>query len=467
MTCSIRNDKNKKYSDYHAEMKKKNLYIQTFGCQMNVYDSERIACLLEERNFQLIDEPSTADLIIINTCSVREKPEQKVYSAIGRFQRLKRENPKLILGVGGCVAQQQGEGLLDRFPYLDFVLGTKELPRLTKILDDLEDSGARSSATALEGRVDPYASLPFRAPRSKVSSFVTIMQGCDNYCTYCIVPFVRGREVSRASHDILSEIRLLASSGVKEVTLLGQNVNSYGQGHPGELSFPGLLEAIQEIPGIARIRFTTSHPKDLSSDLVGAFGRLSKLCEHIHLPLQSGSDTILERMNRGYSREEYTRKVEALRQRCPDIAITADLIVGFPGETERDFAATLDMIHRIQFDDFFSFKYSDRPHTRARLLGDKVSEETSRRRLEELQFLQKKITRERNKRWEDREVEVLVEGPSKSNSEESTGRTRTHHVVNFPGRNHAKGSLVKIRITKVYAHSLRGEALDKGGLCDD
>lgn len=442
-----------------SRMRKKKFFIQTFGCQMNVYDSERIGSVLEGEGYEQAEGPEEADLIFLNTCSVREKPVQKVYSALGRFREVKNQNPRLIIGVGGCVAQQEGEGLLGRFSYLDFVLGTKELPRLKTILRELERSGKRQAALALEGRVDPYASLPSYSAGSKVSSFVSIMQGCDNYCSYCIVPFVRGREVSRASFDILKEIRSLAGGGVKEVILLGQNVNSYGQKPGGEIGFVRLLEEIEGIPGIERIRFTTSHPKDLSPELIGAFGRISKLCEHIHLPLQSGSNRILERMNRGYTREEYWERVQSLRRRCPEISITADLIVGFPGESEQDFAATVEMAERVQFDNLFSFKYSDRPFTRARLFADKIPAEVSRKRLEEIQNLQKKISRLRNQRWEGREVEVLVEGRSKADPEESAGRTRTHHLVNFPGRNQPEGALVKLKIAGVYAHSLRGEIL--------
>jgi tRNA-2-methylthio-N6-dimethylallyladenosine synthase len=443
-------------------MNKKKFFIQTLGCQMNVYDSERVGHLLEREGYEQAEGPEEADLIFLNTCNVREKAAQKVYSALGRFQGLKKRNSRLLIGVGGCVAQQEGEGLLERFSYVDFVLGTKELPRLIEIVNHLENSGKREAAIGLQGRVDPYASLPSYSPRSKVCSFVSIMQGCDNYCTYCVVPFVRGREVSRPSQDILEEIRSLVAGGVKEVTLLGQNVNSYGQKPGGEIGFVQLLEAVEAISGIERIRFTTSHPKDLSAGLAGAFSRLSNLCEHIHLPLQSGSNRILKRMNRGYTREEYWEKVQALRRNCPEISITADLMVGFPGETEEDFAATLEMVERVQFDDFFSFKYSDRPQTRARLFPDKVPEEISQRRIEEIQTLQKKITRQRNKRWEGREVEVLVEGRSKTNAAESAGRTRTHHLVNFSGKNNPDGTLVKLKITKALAHSLRGEALPRG-----
>jgi tRNA-2-methylthio-N6-dimethylallyladenosine synthase len=438
-------------------MSTKNLYLQTFGCQMNVYDSERISQLLAARNYRLVEDPSDADLIFLNTCSVRQKPEQKVYSLLGRVRALKKKNPKLIIGMGGCLAQQEGEGFLERFPDLDFVLGTKEFKQINRLLDDLEAFGKRGVATTLNGRVDPYASLPSSPCSTKATALVSIMQGCDNFCSFCIVPFVRGREVSRPSGAILDEIQTLAAHGVKEVTLLGQNVNSYGKRAPGELSFAELLGVVQGIHGIERIRFTTSHPKDLSPALIEAFGRLSKLCEHIHLPLQSGSNRILERMNRGYRREEYLEKVTWLRQACPGISITTDMIVGFPGETEADFQSTLEIIAQIRFDDLFSFKYSDRPFTRATQFPDKVPQEISRRRLMELQALQRRITCERNKIWEGKTVEVLVEGRSKINAAQSMGRTRTNHIVNFPGKSYPMGSLVRLRIAQPLAHSLRGD----------
>ncbi len=307
----------------------KKLYLHTFGCQMNVYDSERIVQLLATRNYELVEDPGQADLIFLNTCSVREKPVEKVYSALGRFRALKKKNPRLIIGVGGCAAQQEGDKLVQRIPYLDFVLGTKEIPRLLEILDDSAISSKPIVATHLDGRVDPYSNLPFFHSSSKVTAFVSIMQGCDNFCSYCIVPYVRGREVSRSSREILEEIRGLVATGVKEVTLLGQNVNSYGQKNPGEKSFVDLLTAVEDIPGIERIRFTTSHPKDLSPALIAAFGKLSKLCGHIHLPLQSGSNRILKLMNRGYPREEYAEKAAGLRRISPEISITTDIIVGF------------------------------------------------------------------------------------------------------------------------------------------
>jgi len=438
-------------------MPSKKLYIKTFGCQMNVYDSERIAHLLAARDYHPVEDPDEADLVFLNTCSVREKPEQKVYSTLGRLRALKRKKSKLIIGIGGCMAQQEGETFLRRFPHVDFVVGTKEISRIGELLDELEVYGRRGLAANLSGRVDPYVRLPFFLPASKVVAFVSIMQGCDNFCSFCIVPYVRGREVSRPSREVVEEIRSLAGQGVKEVTLLGQNVNSYGQTSAGEMDFVGLLGAVQEIPGVERLRFTTSHPKDLSPSLIRTFGKFPKLCEHIHLPLQSGSARILQRMNRKYSPEEYLEKIHDLRRSCPGISITSDMIVGFPGEKEEDFRASMEMIAKIGFDDLFSFKYSDRPGTRAARFDEKVPEEIGQRRLAELQTLQRMITQEKNKAWEEKEAEVLVEGPSKAHPQENTGRTRTNHIVNFPRENLAPGAMVRVRIQRVYAHSLRGE----------
>jgi tRNA-2-methylthio-N6-dimethylallyladenosine synthase len=444
-------------------MEPKKFYLQTFGCQMNVYDSQRIAQILTTQNYHQVEDPAQADLIFVNTCSVREKPEKKVYSALGRFRALKQKKKHLVIGVGGCVAQQEGVRLLERIPFLDFVLGTKELRRIPEILDALEISGIREAATALDGRVDPYQALPLITFPGKPTAFLSIMQGCDNFCSFCIVPYVRGREVSRPSNDILEEIRTLSAQGVREVTLLGQNVNSYGNRTPDELGFVDLLKAVQEIPGIERIRFITSHPKDLSPQLIQAFGRLAKLCEQIHLPLQSGSNRILKRMNRGYSKEEFKEKILELRKASPEMSITTDIIVGFPGEEEKDFQATLEMLEQIQFDDLFSFRYSDRPCTRASLFSDKISDEVKQRRLAELQALQRGITYGKNRAWEGREVEVLVEGASKAKAEEKTGRTRTNRIVNFPGSSLPVGALVKVRIQRALPHSLRGEILSPIG----
>lgn len=434
------------------------VYIETYGCQMNENDSEMILRLLERRNYQKTEEPKEADLILINTCSVREKPEHKVYSALGRFKHLK-ERKGVIIGVTGCVAQQEGYNLLDKVPYLDIVLGTQAIPLLPEILERVEVSGER----VCEVGFDPEgkyleAQLPNR-PLDQVKSFVTIMQGCDHFCSFCIVPYVRGRERSRPSRDIIEEIKCLVSMGVKEVCLLGQNVNSYGKGIEGELRFHELLREIDKIEGLERIRFTTSHPVDLSKELILAFSELKKLCEHIHLPFQSGSNKILKAMRRGYTRESYLEKVEELKRVCPSIAITSDVIVGFPGEEDMDFKDTLDLIEKVQFDDLYSFKYSPRKGTRAAKLPNQIDETIKDERLSILQNIQKEITYKKNKALEGRIEEILVEGRSKKDNRDLTGRTRTNKVVNFEGDINLKGTLVSVRITNAYPHSLRGELI--------
>ena len=338
------------------------LYIETFGCQMNVSDSERIAALLDGIGYSRTGDSSLADLIILNTCSVRAKAEQKVYSRLGRFRGLKDGNNRVILGVGGCVAQQRGESLLEAVPYLDFVFGTHNLHLLPQLVTAAEQ-GKRESRTAFSHGAERPDLFPAPVKEGGVSRFVTVMQGCDNYCSYCIVPYVRGREASRSSAEIIDEIRGMADKGVKEVTLLGQNVNSYGMKSPGEPDFAGLLRRVDEVQGIERIRFVTSHPKDISPSLVSCFAELPKLCGHIHLPAQAGSDEVLVRMNRGYTRSQYLEKITALRNARPDIRISGDMIVGFPGETEEDFLLTLSLMEEVRYADLFSFIYSVRPET--------------------------------------------------------------------------------------------------------
>jgi len=436
----------------------KKVYIETYGCQMNEHDSERMLRVLEGSFYLETKEPQEADLILINTCSVREKPEHKVYSALGRYKRVKEERGAII-GVAGCVAQQEGLRLLDRVPYLDMVIGTHAISILPDLLRKVESTGKRVCETGFDEKgtylktIFPTDSLP------KVKSFVTIMQGCDHFCSYCVVPFVRGREKSRPSAEILDEIRHLAERGVKEVCLLGQNVNGYGRGLDQEIGFPELLSRINEIEGIERIRFTTSHPKDLSNALIKAFSDLSKLCEHIHLPFQSGSDRILERMHRGYSIVSYLERIERLRAFRPEMAVTADVIVGFPGEEEEDFNQTLNLIRKVQFDDLFSFKYSTRKGTAAAQLDDQVEEKIKQQRLVVLQEIQREITLRKNLAVEGRTEEVLVEGISKQSDQDMTGRTRTNKSANFQGDLQLVGKVVPVRITKGFAHSLRGERL--------
>lgn len=439
----------------------KRVYIETYGCQMNEHDSEQMLRLLERSHYVETHEPRDADLILINTCSVREKPEQKVYSALGRFKKLK-EKRGTIIGVAGCVAQQEGQRLLNRIPYLDLVIGTHAIPLIPEMLARVEASGEKVCETDFDPggkHLDPF--LP-QGQLSAVKSYVTIMQGCNHFCSYCIVPYVRGEERSRPSQEIVREVRHLAERGVREVCLLGQNVNAYGRGLEEEVDFPKLLSKLNGIEGIERIRYTTSHPKDLSEALIQAHGNLEKLCEHIHLPFQSGSNRILQAMNRGYTRESYLEKVLRLRQVCPSIAITADVIVGFPGEEERDFEETLDLMEKVRFDDLFSFKYSLRKGTEASKFNEQVEEQTKQERLVHLQKIQKEITFQKNQALNGCMEEVLVEGFSKQNEMDVTGRTRTNKAVNFKGDVSLVGRLIPVRITQAYAHSLRGERVTSG-----
>jgi tRNA-2-methylthio-N6-dimethylallyladenosine synthase len=432
------------------------VYIETYGCQMNEHDTDRILRLLERSCYFETKDAKEADFILINTCSVREKPEHKVYSALGRYKWLK-EKRGAIIGVAGCVAQQEGSQLLDRVPYLDMVIGTHAIPRLPQLLQKIEVSGERVCETRFDRDGEYLKSILPQKSLGKVKSYVTIMQGCDHFCSYCIVPYVRGREQSRSSREIIEEVKHLAEMGVKEVCLLGQNVNSYGRGLEEAISFPELLSCINSIKGIERIRFTTSHPKDLSEELIQAFSKLKKLCEHFHLPFQSGSNKILKAMHRGYTKESYLEKIDCLKEGCPSIAVTADVIVGFPGETEEDFKETLNLMEKVQFDDLFSFKYSPRKGTRAAEFEDKVEGKVKQERLSILQEIQKGITLRKNQALEDRVGEVLVEGQSKQSAQDVTGRTRSNKIVNFKGDLNLVGKLVPVQITKAYAHSLRGE----------
>ncbi len=434
----------------------KRVYIETYGCQMNEHDSEQMLRLLGHCDYSETKDAKEADLVLINTCSVREKPEHKVYSALGRYKWLK-EKRGTIVGVAGCVAQQEGNKLLERVPYLDVVIGTHAIPMLPQILQRIKVSGERVCETSYDQDGEYLKAVLPGKSLDKVKSYVTIMQGCDHFCSFCIVPHVRGREKSRSSQEIIEEVKHLAERGIKEVCLLGQNVNSYGKGLKEKTSFSELLGHIDQIEGIKRIRFTTSHPKDLSEELIQAFTKLPKLCEHIHLPFQSGSDRILKTMHRGYTKESYLEKIERLKKVCSSIALTADVIVGFPGEEEEDFRQTLDLMEKVQFDDLFSFKYSLRKGTRAAQFEDKVEEKVKQERLSILQEIQKRITLKKNQELEGRVEEVLVEGLSKQSAQDVTGRTRSNKIVNLKGDLSLIGKLIPIRIVQGYAHSLRGE----------
>jgi len=457
-------------------MPSKRLYIHTIGCQMNVYDSEHMAMHLASLGYTPALSAEDADLIIVNTCSVRDKAEQKAFSILGRLEGLKRRRPGLIVGVAGCVAQQEGERIFKRAPHVDIVIGTRAVERLPAHVLKVEAERCRVVDLELSpGLESPDETLPAVAGPG-VSRFVTIMRGCDNFCSYCVVPHVRGREVSRPPESIVQEITALVAAGKREVTLLGQNVNSYGT-KEGLCSFPELLARVSEVDGLLRIRFTTSHPKDLTRNLMKSFARIEKLCPHIHLPVQSGSNRILERMNRKYTREHYLDNVFELRDTCPEIAITSDMIVGFPGETDADFEDTLDLVRNVEFDGLFAFMYSDRPPAPAARLSEKVPAHLKRERLHALLQLQETFTYKKNAALVGSVQEILAEGVSKRQTAGSsaerpavqwTGRTPGNKIVNFhvsgssACETASAGALVRVRIEKALAHSLWGAPENAG-----
>jgi tRNA-2-methylthio-N6-dimethylallyladenosine synthase len=456
-------------------MNSKYIYLHTIGCQMNVYDSEQIAMRLATLGYAQTESMAQADVIIVNTCTVRAKAEQKAFSMLGRFARMKRDKKRLIIGVGGCVAQQQGEKILERMPAVDLVFGTHAIARLPRLIQQIEARRCRIVDVELDSDPQIPESLVEDRDETGVSRFVTIMRGCDNHCTYCVVPFVRGRETSRQPASILREIRSLVRVGVKEVTLLGQNVNSYGQ-NPNLCTFPELLSMINQVEGLLRIRFTTSHPKDIGSDLIQAFRDFDKLCPHIHLPVQSGSNRVLKRMNRQYTREQYLDKVAKLRDTCPQIAITSDIIVGFPGESESDFEQTLELIKTVEFDGLFAFQYSDRPQAPSVKLPDKLSEPAIKKRLQILLELQEKFTRRKNMALVGSTQQVLTDGLSKKQisdppaengpDQQWTGRTSTNKIVNFyldepaAASENLTGKMIGVRIEKGFSHSLLGRVIN-------
>ncbi len=431
-------------------------FIKTMGCQMNEYDSDLISQDLITLGWERTERIEEADLVVVLTCTVRKKPEHKAYSFIGRVSALKRKKPDMIIAVAGCVAQQKKEEIIEKFPEVDLVIGARDTLKFRDIFQRFLLKKEKIVSVCLD--------TAFRRPslikgyfKGKVTAFVSVMEGCNNFCTYCIVPYVRGREISRPLDDILEEVRFLVSEGVKEVTLLGQNVNSYKW---KDIDFPELLKRVSKIEGLWRLRFTTSHPKDLSERLIRCFGEIENLCPHIHLPFQAGSNRILKLMNRRYTKEQYLELIEKLRKVRPDIAITADVMVGFPGETEKDFEETIDLIKKVEFDNLFSFKYTDRPGTVAERMEGKVDEKEKTRRLIKLQEIQKQITLKKNKQLEGKEVEVLVEGISKKGGQ-YTGRTPTNKVVNFTSDYNLIGNLVKVKIEEAYANSLIGKYVGK------
>ncbi|MDP2168563.1 MAG: tRNA (N6-isopentenyl adenosine(37)-C2)-methylthiotransferase MiaB [Thermodesulfovibrionales bacterium] len=429
----------------------KKFSIKTFGCQMNVHDSEKMAGILKASGMAQAEDQSDADIIIFNTCSIRQKAEQKFRSELGRIKSVKKKRPGVKIAVAGCIAQQRGAEIFKRAGHVDYVIGPQNIHLIG---DMVKSEGVKK--TALEDNPD-IAGLELPALRGeKGRAWVSIMYGCNNFCSYCIVPYTRGREKSRASESILREIRGLAKDGFREVTLLGQNVNSFRS----DTDFPELLHKINEIEGLKRIRFVTNHPRDLSDRLVEAMERLDKVCEHIHLPLQSGSTRILGLMNRGYAYGDYKEKIDKLRDRMPDISITSDIIAGFPTETDKDHGDTVKALGEIGFDGIFAFKFSPRPGTAASLMEGQLPEDLKAERLHEILRIQDGITLVKNKGLEGSIADVLVEGLSQTDGDRLTGRTRTNKIVNFkkdPGI--SAGSIIRVRILEAKKHSLKGEVV--------
>lgn len=430
-------------------------FIETYGCQMNSHESEKLAGVLSSLGFAASPDKRSADLVLFNTCCIREHAEARLYGNVGALKDLKEENKNAVIGVCGCMMQQTGAArkLLNRFHFVDMAFGTNHVHHMEHMLHDVLLGGKRAlmadeDSTIVEG-------LP--AVRGSITSaFVNIIYGCNNFCTYCIVPFVRGRERSRKPDEILNEINMLTEQGVSEITLLGQNVNSYGTDKEGCPTFAGLLEQIDRDTDIKRLRFMTSHPKDMTDELIECFGKLGSLCEHIHLPVQSGSDRILSLMNRRYTRARYLGLVEKLRQRVPDIAITTDIIVGFPGETEADFSDTLSLARQVGYDAAYTFAYSPRPLTKAADMTDQLSREEKSERLARLNKLIAASVIQKNNAYLNQTVEVLVENASKRDDGEISGKTRSAKTVNFEGSENEIGHFVSVKIDSVKNHTLHG-----------
>lgn len=429
-------------------------HIKTFGCQMNEHDSQKIGGLLESQGFLPTEEEARADFLLFNTCTVREKAHQKAYSEIGKVVKLKKSGRPSLIGVCGCVAQEVGSELLHRFPEIDLVFGPDQIYQLPQLLQWVEEKKTSVIATDLINDPENYHFLDLAAvTRFKgPTAFVTIMKGCNSHCSYCIVPKVRGTEVYRAPRDIVREVEALAEKGCRQVTLLGQNVNSY-------TDFAGLLRLISQNTEIDRIRFMSPHPKDVKADLIEEYARNPKLCAHIHLPVQSGSDAVLKRMRRAYNRRQYLDKIQKLREAREGIAFTTDIIVGFPGETDIDFAQSLSLLDEAQFDNIYAFKYSVRPDTEAFGFEDDVPTEVKDDRLARLLAAQNKISKRHHEACVGTVQEVLVEGPDRMQRGLLTGRTDSHKIVNFSGEESLIGAIVKVHITQAYTNSLLGEVL--------
>ena len=444
------------------------VHVRTYGCQMNVHDSEKLANLLLHHGYTPAEGPEDADLLLINTCSIRDKAEQQLYSDLGALRAWREAAPGRVLAVGGCVAQQEGDAILRRFPQVDFVFGTHNL-REVPALAEAAAGGERSARVEESGSLDRF-DFPERHPAyvgpTPGRAFVTVMEGCDLFCTFCIVPRTRGREISRPAEAVLAEVESLAARGVREITLLGQTVNAYGRhdlrrgrgASAGTVPFATLLRRLARVPGLARLRYTSPHPLFFDADLARAHGELANLCPHVHLPLQSGSDAVLARMRRRYTRDGFRWVVDCLRAARPDLALTTDLIVGFPGETDAEFRDTLALVREVRFVDAYSFRYSPRPGTAAASLAEQVPAEVAQARLEELQAALRELTLAAHRSRVGQRTEVLVTGPSRRGGSQLSGRDPYHRVVNFEADppQAPPGSLVEVRILAATPHSLLG-----------
>ncbi len=439
----------------------KKLHIKTWGCQMNEYDSQKMADLLDATNgYQLTEEAEDADVILLNTCSIREKAQEKVFHQLGRWKLLKDDKPELIIGVGGCVASQEGDSIRQRAPFVDVIFGPQTLHRLPEMIKQVQSGDSSSVVDVSFPEIEKFDRLP--EPKAEgPTAFVSIMEGCSKYCTFCVVPYTRGEEVSRPLDDVLLEVAQLAEQGVREVNLLGQNVNAYrGETHDGEICyFSDLLRYVAAIDGIDRIRYTTSHPVEFTPDIIDAYADVPELVDHLHLPVQSGSDRILNLMKRGHTAIEYKSTIRKLRKIRPNLSMSSDFIIGFPGESKADFEATMNLINDIGFDMSFSFIYSARPGTPAADLPDDVSEQEKKERLYLLQNRITQMAQQISRQMFDTEQRILVEGPSKKNPMELRGRTENNRVVNFEGPHSVIGQFVDVRITEALPNSLRGELI--------
>ena len=430
--------------------------ILVYGCQMNIADAERMEGQLQAAGYTPTEETACADIVLINTCCVRETAEDKVYGKIGEIKKIKEKNPKLIFGIAGCMAQKEGDNLMRRAPHIDFVLGTGKVQELTRIIAEIAAEHTSVVDVALSDS-EIAENLPV-ARGGKFSAWVPIMYGCNNYCTYCIVPYVRGRERSRSPEEVVAEVQRAVAEGYREVTLLGQNVNSYGKDHK-QADFADLLRMVDEVEGIRRVRFMTSHPKDISDKLIDTIKSGTHICEHIHLPVQYGSSRLLKAMNRGYTVEKYRERALRVREALPEASLTTDLIVGFPGETEEDFAQMLAFLREMRYDSAYTFLYSKRSGTPAATMANQVADDVKHARLNRLMEEQNAISRAINERLMGAELEIMVEGASKNDPRVWSGRTRTNKIVLFPHGAEREGDFVRVKINQPQTWLLKGEVV--------